>query len=37
MELVAYAMGGLESVSIEYVDKLIFQLNGKFLPLISLV
>jgi phenylacetate-CoA ligase len=37
MEHVAYAMGGLEYVSIEYVDKLIFQSNGKFLPLISLV
>lgn len=35
MEHVAYAMGGLEYVSIEYVDKLIFQSNGKFLPLIS--
>lgn len=37
MEHVVCAMGGLEYVSIEYVDKLIFQPNGKFLPLISLV
>lgn len=32
-----YAMGGIEYVTIKYVDKLIYQSNGKFLPYISIV
>ncbi len=32
---IANAMGGREYIDIEYVDRLIYQANGKFLPLIS--
>lgn len=32
---VGYAMGKLDVIKIQYVDKLTFQENGKFLPLIS--
>lgn len=35
LEHLGYAMGGKEYVSIRYVDKLIYQPNGKFLPLVS--
>lgn len=34
---VGYAMGGNDCVEIRYVDRLVFQPNGKFLPLISQV
>ncbi len=37
IDYLANAMGGKEYVQIEYVEKLIFQPNGKFLPLISKV
>lgn len=34
-DFMSNAMGGEDFVSIEYVDKLVFNSNGKFLPLIS--
>lgn len=34
---VGKAMGGWQYVTVEYTDKLIFQPNGKFLPLISMI
>ena len=36
-EHLAEAMGGVQYVSVKYTNKLIFQANGKFLPLISKV
>lgn len=35
LDYLAKAMGGKEYVEIEYVQKLVFQPNGKFLPLIN--
>ena len=37
IEHLSNAMGGNEYVRIEYVDNLIYQKNGKFLPLISTI
>lgn len=37
LEHLSKAMGGNQYVRIEYVDKLIYQKNGKFLPLISTI
>lgn len=35
LDHLANAMGGIEYVNIKYVDSLVFQENGKFLPLIT--
>ena len=37
MDHIGNAMGGLNYIEIKYVDKLILQPNGKFLPLVSTV